>query len=284
MKKLYYTLLMAFLLLSCKENYGMQAEDSATVVEGWIEDGQFPVVMLTKTLPITGNYQTVPLDSKEFLVRWAKVTVSDGEKSVILTGKFDSGYMPPFIYTTSWMRGEAGKTYTLEVEYENSVLTAETTIPHPVEVDSFKVEKAGTSDSLFLIKACFADDPKEKNYYQFFTRVGTKSKQFMASYLGSFDDEVLSESVEVPVYRAHTLDNDDYTPYFSQNDTVSVKFCHIDEVSFRFWDEYTKSQSLSSNMFLANFSTVPGNVKGGIGYWCGYGSTTYYLMMHDYAK
>ena len=74
----------------------MPADAPEIVVEGWIEDGGFPVVMVTTSVPVSSEYEK--WDSLEdHLVRWAKVTVSDGENEVVLTGKMDRNYFPPYI-------------------------------------------------------------------------------------------------------------------------------------------------------------------------------------------
>ena len=278
------SLLFTVLLGACDGSGVPEPQNPMLVVEGWIEDGDFPVVLLTKTMPITGELQQLDLENEDYLVRYAKVTVSDGENSVVLTGKYDAGYMPPYIYTTGHLRGKAGKTYWPTVEYDDYHATAVTTIPPRVEVDSFKLERQEPDNGRYQIIACFTDNPSEKNYYQFFVRLGTKSKQFLACYLGSIDDEVLDGYTEVPVYAAHQLMDYDYTPYFRVNDTVSVKFAQVDEVSFRFWDEYTKSQSTAYNVFFATSSSVAGNINGGMGYWCGYGSNTYYFVSRNNGK
>jgi hypothetical protein len=269
------------LLTACNEDYGISASAPSIVVEGWIEDGEYPVVILTKTLPISSDYQTTD-DLEDFLVRWAKVTVSDGTDSVILTGKFDQGYYPPYIYTTGRLKGVAGRTYRLKVEYKDYLATATTTIPPRPVIDSFRVERVLPTDTLYQITACFTDPPG-KNYYQFFTRIGTQSEQFVASYLGSVDDAELKTKAEIPVYRGHQLTWNNYTPYFSVNDSVAVKFAQVDETTFHFWDNYTKTQSVSDNMFLSSPTKSFSNINGGIGCWYGCGSTIYYLVVRDYA-
>lgn len=250
------------------------------IVEGWIENGGFPVVMLTRSLPVSSEYQQID-NLSDYIIRWAKVSISDGKNSYVLTGKFDKGYFPPYIYTTSRMRGEVGKTYTITVEFRDMYATASTRIPPPPDNCSFRVEKTSESDKLFQIKAHFVDVPTEKNYYQFFTRVGTTSKQYLASYLGSVDDAVLNGETEMVVMKGHRLDEKDYSPYFTIDDTVSVKFAQVEETSYRIWDSYTKLLSLSSNMFLSTSSNIETNIIGGYGYWCGYGVITDHIVIKD---
>ena len=277
------TLLLACLLLQigCTDDSDrLETEASKLIVEGWIEDGGFPVVLLSRSLPISTDYQNVDSLS-DYVLRWARVVVSNGSDSAVLTGKFDEGYFPPYIYTTSRIRGEAGKTYYLTVEYRDLRATSTTTIPATPTDCSFRVERCTDSDTMFQIRARFTDNPTEKNYYQLFTRVGTDTKQYQASYLGSIDDEVLKGETDLAVYRGHQLRDSIYTPYFLLDDTVSVKFAQVDDVSFRIWDSYVKMQSLSSNLFFSTSSDIESNIIGGYGYWCGYATITDHIVIRD---
>lgn len=269
--------LLAFCIMACDDGDITIDTSQSLVVEGWIENGEFPVVIVTKTLPVTTEYQNMN-DLSDYLARWAKVTVSDGEKSVVLTGMYDESYYPPYVYTTSYLRGEAGKTYTLTVEYEDKTLTSSTTIPATLPVvDHYQIEKCQGTEDLYQIKACFHDNPQEKDYYLFFTKIGLESNHYLASYLGAVNDDMISNYVEYPVYRGQRYDNTEYTPYFEAGEVVSVKLAKVDQSTFLFWDQYTKSQSLNSNMFLSTSTSLPNNIKGGMGYWSGFASVISYL-------
>ena len=279
MKSLFSYILpfLACCLIACDDSDLTVDTPQSVVVEGWIENGEFPIVIITKTLPVTTEYQDMS-DLSDYLVRWAKVTVSDGERSVVLTGLYDESYYPPYIYTTSYMRGELGKTYTLTVEYEDKKLTATTTIPASIPiVDHYQLEQCEGSDNQYQIKAYFHDNPNEKNYYLFFTKTSLESNHYLASYLGAVDDGMITDDVEYPVYRGNQYENKDYIPYFETGEIVSVKLAQVDPSSFLFWDQYTKAQSLTSNMFLSTFTSLPSNIHGGVGYWSGFASVTTHL-------
>ena len=97
MKKYLVFLISALILTGCNDDFELQGEESPQlVVEGWIEDGGFPIVILTRSLPISTEYRNID-DLSDYILRWAKVTVSDGTDSVVLTGKYDEGYFPPYI-------------------------------------------------------------------------------------------------------------------------------------------------------------------------------------------
>lgn len=271
---------LSALLLSCSGDY-LPEQDDELVVEGWIEDNGFPVVVLTKNINISNKYQS--LDSlSSCIVRWAKVTVSDGEKSVVLTGRYTKGYTPPYIYTTSHFRGEAGKTYQLTVEYGDFHATATTTIPKTQKIDELTVERCAQSDTLYQISLRYNDDEAEQNYYQIFTRVGGRNvRQYLAAYLGTIDSRVVKPKTTIPVYRGRDINTLDYTPYYTINDTVAVKFAHIDRTSYNFWYDYTRNLTTAGNMFFATAASLRSNIIGGTGYWCGMGSDIKYVAIRD---
>ncbi len=274
--------LLTILLLStsCTDHHDVESDNTEIIVEGWIENGGFPVVILTRSIPVTQAYQHV--DSLgSYLIRWAKVTINDGTDSVTLTGRYDPGYYPPYVYTTSRMRGVPGKSYELTVDYKMFHATAVTSIPALPPATVFRVAPCSDSDTMYQITAHFKDNPQEKNYYQFFTRVGTSRKQFSASYLGSIDDAVLGENTTFQVYRGHEFASQHYSPYFHINDSVTVKFAQVDETSFQFWDSYIKVLSLSGNLFFSSYMNLCTNIHGGFGYWCGYGAVTQNIVIAD---
>lgn len=271
-----YSLIFILLVVSCDKPQ-FSSQSSQLIVEGWIEDGGYPVVMLTKSVNLSSEYQESGSLSDN-LIRWAKVSVTDGKDTVVLTGKYDKGYYPPYIYTTSHLKGEAGKTYSLIVEYEQFHAVANTIIPATVPIDTLYVEKVESSDSAYSISIAFRDAPAEKNYYQLFSRVGGNNRQFLASYLGSLDDERLHATNEVPVYQGHQL-GVEYTPFFHTGDTVAIKLAHIDKCTFDFWDAYIKNISLENNMFFSSKKEILGNVTGGYGCWYGMGASTRYVII-----
>ena len=256
-----------------------QPYSSELVVEGWIEGEGFPVVMVTKTVPLSTDKQ--PKDSlANYLVKWATVSVSDGDTTVFLTGKYDKGYFPPYVYTTTAMRGKEGKSYHLRVEYRDYCATATTTVPAAPAVEGFYLERAEGKETYYIVNAILNDPEETKNYYQLFSRVGGKEKQFLTSYLGNFDDNVLKRPAVLPIYRGRKLgSNNIYTSYFLAGDTVAVKVAQIDAEAYRFWRGYNDILSNGSNQFFTPAQNVRGNVEGARGYWHGMGCRTAHFII-----
>ena len=159
MHRLSFLLLAVPLLLS--SCYRTEIEEAAPqlVVEGWIENGRAPVVQLTTTVPITTSKHSV--DSLDrYVLKWARVTVSDGTKEVILTGVYNRRYTPPYLYTTGDMLGETGRTYTLKVDYAQFHAQAETAIPAAVGLSGIQARPLEDGSRRYTIKASVQDDPQ----------------------------------------------------------------------------------------------------------------------------
>ena len=246
--------------------------ESLLVVEGYIDDGGFPLVMLTTTVPVSMEPQHI--DSLgDHLLRWAKVTVSDGEQEVVLTGMADRAFFPPFVYTTGRMRGRAGQSYTLRVDYEDYHATAVTTIPQVPTIDSLKVVTTNI-DSLYSVSVCLTTNPTTGNYYMTFVRMGRRGKQWLPAYLGLLNyDDVDSQTLEIPVNRPWLVtDTTEYTPFFQKKDSVMVKIAHIDEQAYLFWKDYENNINFARNPLLPYSSNIHSNIEGGIGCWYGCGA------------
>ena len=118
-----------------------EVDHTKMVVEGWIDAGKHPIVMLhtSYSLSLSEPDSTTLLDVLEqHMVLFGKVVIFDGEDSVILTGRVDTNYLPPYIYTTTKMRGEVGKSYSLHATYKSFSAKSKTIIPEKAIFDSIR--------------------------------------------------------------------------------------------------------------------------------------------------
>ena len=262
------------MLFSCTEDLFIDVEQNL-IVEGWIDADGFPVVILTESVIITDEYKEYS-DLENYVIKWAKVTVSDGENEVVLTGKATNDYFPPYVYTTGRMRGVPGKTYKLTVEYKDYFAEAVTVIPERGVLDSIDVVRCEGSDSLCYLKAFFKDAPNAGDYYKFFTMVEGRDSFYLSSMQAVYDDALFtSEDVVAKVYSGSTLFDEKERLYFKKGERAFVKFARIDSASFRFWDMYKDVVAFSRNPFMPYSRNIPSNMEGAMGYWFGYGSTFY---------
>jgi len=259
------------LLAGCSGEESAPATELPIVIEGWIEDGETAMVIVTRAVDLTSDVGSFD----QYVEKWCRVTVDDGSRREILTGRLNSAYVPSFVYTGSHIRGKVGVTYRLTVETETDTYEAETTIPAAVRIDSVRVTV--TDGGLRQVHAFPHIDPADQQhrYYKFFSRVNDESRYY-SSFLGTFEGAVYDPSTGYPVNRGiHDTftGTDKFTPLYTSGDTLRIKLCAMDEPAFRFWNAYENAVSLGGNMFFNVSQGCPSNIPGAKGYWAGYGTS-----------
>ena len=247
------------------------------VVEGWIEDGRAPIVMVTTTVPISGEWRDLS-SLEENIVRWATVSVSDGENEIFLTGQYNADYFPPYIYTTSRLTGEAGKTYKLKIEYSGRTVEAETTVPSPHALEYVRAKKTGKDK--YLLTAGLKDREGTKDYYKSFVKVAGRDSVFRPSFMGLIDDAILKAgNNDLQIFNGYGPSgiDTDIEMHFKEGDKVALRFCTLGPESYEYWSDFDDVSSLSRNPFFPVMKKIRTNIKGGLGYWSGYGSS-YYIV------
>lgn len=277
-----YCLLPLIVFTSCHDEFQNSREE--IIVEGWIESGEAPIVLLSKTFTVTTKDEVS--EDESIVLPWGKVTVSDGTKSVILTGDYDERYFPPYIYSTSRakIKGEPGRTYYLTVEYGSRILTAQTTIPEVDSLEALTVTPCVDVDSMYQITAHYDDNPTTKDYYLFLVRISNQETRYYPAFLGLQDDNQLAlhnRQIVQPGIHLLTEENNRYRPYYHENDTVQIKLAKIDATTYDIHKAYSEMVALSSNPIFASDISMPTNIKDGLGFWCGYAVAKYNITIAD---
>ena len=265
---------LAGLMLSCEDKFLPQDQD-VTIVEGWIDADGFPVVMVTRSLPVRLRDNAISLDNLyDYVDKWAKVTVSDGERLAVLTGKMDNNYVPGYIYTSNYIRGEAGKTYTLTVQTRGRTVKAQTTIPlYPPTVDSVVCRHAETDTSMCEVIAYVKHQAGREEYFKSFYQEGADAQQFLSSFLGVVDCGLADSVFNMPIIRGVSdYDKSDESRYFANDTLVKLKISTMDQVSYEIWRSYEDNNRFRSAFLSSSIREVGSNIMGGRGYWCGFNS------------
>jgi hypothetical protein len=281
MKKILNILFPVFVILSvlpgCEDGDDQSLDpDDKIVIDGWIENGQFAKVLLTRNSPYFSSIDSSSIRS--LVLTRAKVTLTDGERSEILIMRKNESYFPPFIFEGNEISGEVGKSYTILAEYGGKSAWATTTIPPLVDLDTIYFEPKPGSDSLGNLFLEFYDPPAEKNYYRVLTKRSGIDVRYYSSMVMGIDDKFfsgekfgfsLSEGPEFVL-------NSDVNEYYRLGDTVSIKFCTIDKEHYEFWNSFQDEVFNSANPFATSLTVIKTNVKGdGLGIWGGYGVSYY---------
>ena len=187
-KLLYISILLINIFIACDPEAEVLLPDlkKQLVVDAWIENGGYANVILTYN---TGYFDN--LDSASFvdlIDRFAKVTVSDGTNTEILTLYRDTIYFPPFVYKGNKIKGEVGKTYYLRILDKVGIVSATTKILPPVKFDSIWFYTLSEIDSLGYVKGIFKDNKLEKNYYRTFAKTGFLRKRYTPTLISIYND------------------------------------------------------------------------------------------------
>jgi hypothetical protein len=270
-------------LLSCEKTINIEPaiKEPLLVVEGTIENGQPPVIILSKSI---NYFSTIdPAIVAASIVKNAEVTLSNGSRTIKLKEySRPIGGMYSLVYysadtanPSSNMIGELGKKYTLNISAENKTYSAETTIPLlSKKIDSLwwipAPRNADTNRVVAMVKV--TDPAGFGNYIRYFTRVNRQP--FYPGANSVFDDQIVdgttySLQVEQGIDRNDPPQLEDYG-FFRRGDTLTVKFANIDKSTFDFYRTLEFSYQSIGNPFSSP-TTVVGNISNGaLGAFSGY--------------
>ena len=322
-----YLLLISIILFSCQEEITLDLPKAADklVIEGSIENGFPPYIIITKN----GGYFD-PIDNETFDNLFVNDIESveiwyndnDGVKldSVILEQitLFDS--LPP-IYTdinflnnnVDFETGELtspydfskpGRTYYLEIKWNDQIITSSTTIPEVTPLDCLWVEKNENNKEEYEydIRGLYSDPADQDNY------IIVKSKRVQHfEYKDSLEclaanipdgslkiidagSDILINGQSFETYFPRPKDNGfptgNYNAYHTEiceedtlefkEDIVLIKYCQIDEPSLKFWRGLVRQVGTNGNPFAEPLNLVS-NITNGLGIFTGYGSA-YYIV------
>ena len=92
---------------------------------------------------------------------------------------------------------------------------------------------------------------------------------------------MLSDGIEeIPINRGFGQLDGKNDPYFKSNDIVHIRFCTLTQKGWEYWSDFEEIQSLTQNPFFPITTDIRSNIKGGLGYWTGYGSNYYTLEIN----
>ncbi|MGB3076081.1 MAG: DUF4249 domain-containing protein [Chitinophagales bacterium] len=273
------------LMSSCEKDItiNLPPSEEQLVVEGYIETGLPPYLLLTKT---TDYYSTFYLDSLGSLfVHDAIVKVSDGTNTITLTEfSIDTFGSSISAYVGFGMVGEVGKTYTLTIEAEGKTVTSITTIPQVYPLDSiwYEPDNDETNDSLVKLMCRYADPPQLGQYVRYFTEVNNQG--FFPGYNSVFEDNLINGTTfDFPLDRGVSRNDSaafDNYGLFKKGDTITVKWSGIDRATFDFWRTMEFELGGQGSPFAAPV-IIQTNITGGQGVWNGYSSSFKTLIVPE---
>lgn len=299
--------LSIFGLMACEKDINIDLPEPETqiVVDGFIESGSLPIIMLSHSSPYFSESSSNQLFNS--FVHDADITLTvDGNDyalTELCTSEIPDSLLPIFseitglaitsdlpfdicIYTLLDFnfQGEPGKTYHLKVEAEGKTLTATTSIPNIVPLDSVWFNVEGNLDSLGWVWGRMTDPDTVGNAYRWFARRinhypdgEIKDPVYLAPFNSVIDDQFfngLSFDFNSSRGRLPFSDKEDdgniEAFFFKVGDTIAVKGCSVDLTTYQFFRSYYQELGNQGSPF-ASPSSLKSNVDGGLGVWTGYG-------------
>jgi hypothetical protein len=281
-------LLLIFLLLSgCETPISLKIpnKESTKIIEGWIENNKSPVVIISRSLSYYSTNNLNSLVSSIDTTAIVKVSDDMGNTEQLKLGiSIDHLYgMLGKAYVGKTIRGIPGHTYTLYVESDGNIYTAQTVIPlNTVQIDSFRLFRQFT-DTTATLRAFFTDRSESYDCYRFFLMIKNLDHYYSQIYNGTFDDLTfngLSASYEMmrsppsnlPLSGQTKEERENYyRSIFRQGDVIYVKSTLTDKATHSYWFPLQTNISMGSNPFLTP-GTYPTNIQGEnvSGVWSGY--------------
>jgi Domain of unknown function (DUF4249) len=277
-----FFIFMVIIFSGCEKNVdlNLKAAEPLLVVDGQIESGNAPVLVLTKSL---GYFNKIsPEILANSFVRNAEVYVSNGtlthklkEYAIPLSQGYTAYfYSNDFLSPATAFVGALNTTYMLRILADGKEYTATTKIlNNAFSLDSIWTKPAptavDTTRRLFYIKT--TDVPGLGNSGRYFTK--KNSEQFLAGENSVFDDQIvdgttLSSIVPPGIDRNDRKTGEDIL--FKKGDTITMKYCNIDRATYNFWNTWEFAFQSIGNPF-AQPNKVLGNISNGaLGAFCGY--------------
>lgn len=275
---------LALFLFGCEKNIDFNLKNSANklVVEATIENGQPPVVILTKSV---GYFSRIsPEILSQSFVHGADVSISNGTLTHKLK-EYAQSISPGinFYYYTidsgnlsTAFTGQLNHAYTLHILSEGKDYTSSTTIPNITKrIDSmwWKQAPATTDTSKVIVMVKATDPPGYGDYVRYFTK--RNSEPFYPGLNSVFDDLFIDGTtyeLQVDPGVDRNVDRTDKERFFRRGDTVTLKLSNIDKATYDFWRTMEYSYASVGNPFSTPVKVLC-NISGdALGYFGGYAS------------
>ncbi len=245
--------------------------DERYIVEGWIELGGYAHVMVSRSLPYNSTVGTADLFNLLVDEAQVKIKCENTEERLMLVEDTMYSILP--IYRGYRIRGEVGKSYTLEVKVGDQTFTSADNLLDPIGPDSLWFSPEALNDSLGYIHIRIKDPPAPGNYYRIFTKRLGLDIDYNGISIGALDDHLFNGTTfSFPMIRSGPSTNTADGHFFRKGQRVVVKTCIITKQYFDFISKVSNElgATLSPLSFQAPAITLmTGGALGGFGCYAG---------------
>jgi hypothetical protein len=247
---------LLFVISSCQKviNFPLRTAPPKYVVDANITNLAGPYqVMLSQTVSVNS-------DAPFFGVSGATINIADNTGNSETLHEVQSG-----VYQTTSLQGVEGRTYKLRISIGQTILTASSTMPHQVNLDSLYTEQIyNFSKMVVVVVPLFTDPVGRGNNYRFNQTI---NRVLDKTLYGQTDDFTDGKQSTWPLLRQ------DADSTLHPGDRVDVEMQCIDRPNYDYWFSVDQASTGSSD------GNQPGNpvtnIQGGaLGYFSAHTSQT----------
>lgn len=293
-------LLIAFFSCTKEVNIDIPGYQNQLVVDGIIETGGNPIVLLSQSANI---YETSDLAA--YIARFvydAQLTVIAGNDTFPLTlftipelpiesqkkvaemlrlDWNEALLLPIKVYSSTALIAQANMSYTLEIKHQGKSFKGTTYLPNPTPLDTtYWKPEPGTQEYGFSW-ARLSDPINQFDGYKWeVKRINLKAngqplddiyKRGFGGFFSDrfFDGQTIEFYYENPLKRKDTTHLKEFKRMYRLGDSVVVKFSKMDQQVFSFYDKKYAQLNSAANPFSTPIN-VPSNIPGLLGVWAGF--------------
>lgn len=260
---------MVFIACHPDLDYTVRGYTQKIIVEGTVETGEYPRVYLSLNVPLWKTLDSATI--LDHVIRYAKVSVSDGIKTEILTSKWDKSHFPPYVYKATEMKGVEGRNYSLKVEYSGYTLYSNTLLPAGTAIDSVQFQPTSIADTLRSLTVWVNIDNGNETGFRVFTKK-QQDKRFIETPVVFNNEFSLNGIQKFNMSPQPEKSDSSYREgqYFAVGDTIDIKICALDPASTAFFKDMSLFSTSFGNLFLNEVKPLKSNIsEPGFGIWYG---------------
>jgi hypothetical protein len=251
MKTLIYIILISVVMISCTENIDIDinAAHPQLVVEAGIGLNEPARVVLTRSISLDESI-TLPFETN------ADVQITDN------FGKTEKlSEISPGVYMSTLLLGTEGNTYQLSVKTKDETVTANSTMPVKVKIDTVTVVNSiypgggppqGNQPAPFYeVRVKFTDPSERTNYYRFLSYVNGE----IVNRNSILNDRLVNGNVVESLLII-------YNPDLSAGDLITIEMQSIEKPVFEYFSSINSMGGPNSSSPANPYTNLNGAILG----------------------
>ena len=259
------------ILIGCSENDTTIRSSDPLTIEGQIQENQFATIYLTNSLAFEGVIDSLTIAKS--IESKAKVMLSDGNNSEILTLKRDDSRFPFLFYRSNIIKGETGRKYNLSIEIRGKKFISETVLPKKAEIESIDFIEASkdgikTPDFRDIKLTINNSTPSKTMYFKVLIKKEEEAQFFNASPFIFNTENIFTDTFPLIITYSKRINGSEVNQ-LKINETIEIQLVAISKEQFDFWKSVKGDQTtiIDNSSFSSEITTNISN--GAFGYWSG---------------